>query len=134
MVFTDSRCSRVTFNPVPSRFMNCGPQQVSLGSTVLARSVGHRRTRNDVLSAKKMAYSLQGCGIVLKSDIEKRDSMYAKVGRTAAQPVVSSLFIHSVRSACSCACYARCRLTLGSTVTARLVFAGVLYRGKPQVV
>ena len=43
-----------------------------------------------------MAYALQGCGIVLRSDIEKRDKAYAKVGRTAAQPVVSSLFIHSV--------------------------------------
>jgi hypothetical protein len=43
-----------------------------------------------------MAYSLQGCGLVLKSDIEKRDRDYAKFGRTAADPVVSSLFIHSV--------------------------------------
>lgn len=47
-----------------------------------------------------MAYSLQGCGIVLKSDIEKRDRAYAKFGRTAADPVVSSLFIHSVCAQC----------------------------------
>ena len=46
--------------------------------------------------AQAMAYALQGCGIVLRSDIEKRDKAYARVGRTAAQPVVSSLFIHSV--------------------------------------
>jgi len=47
-----------------------------------------------------MAYSLQGCGIVLKSDIDKRDRDFARVGRTAAQPVVSSLFIHSVGNMC----------------------------------
>jgi len=37
---------------------------------------------------------------VLKSDIDKRDRDFARVGRTAAQPVVSSLFIHSVGNMC----------------------------------
>jgi hypothetical protein len=45
-----------------------------------------------------MAYALRGCGLVLRSDIEKRDRAFARVGRTAGQPVVSSLFIHSVRA------------------------------------
>lgn len=43
-----------------------------------------------------MAFALQGCGVVLKSDIDKRNKVFAQVGRTAGQPVVASLFIHSV--------------------------------------
>ena len=43
-----------------------------------------------------MSFSLRGCGVVLKSDIEKRDKAFAKIGRTPHEPVVSSLFIHSV--------------------------------------
>jgi hypothetical protein len=43
-----------------------------------------------------MAYALRGCGIVLKSDIDKRNRAFAQSGRTAGQPVVASLFIHSV--------------------------------------
>jgi hypothetical protein len=43
-----------------------------------------------------MAYALRGCGIVLKSDIDKRNKAFAQSGRTPGQPVVASLFIHSV--------------------------------------
>ena len=43
-----------------------------------------------------MAYALRGCGVVLKSDIDKRNKAFAQSGRTPGQPVVASLFIHSV--------------------------------------
>ena len=49
-----------------------------------------------------MAFALRGCGLVLRSDIERRDRAFARVGRTAGQPVVSSLFIHSVRAEGEC--------------------------------
>eukprot|EP00961_Rhodomonas_salina_P225703 3051760-Rhodomonas_salina.1 len=42
-----------------------------------------------------MAYALRGCGVVLKSDVQKRNAAARKVGRRPVPPVVSSLFIHS---------------------------------------
>ena len=52
-----------------------------------------------------MAYSLKGCGVVLHTDIEKRNKDFAKFGRTPMQPVVASLFIHSVYPLhCDCCC------------------------------
>jgi hypothetical protein len=36
-----------------------------------------------VLAVLRMAYSLRGCGVVLRSDIEKRDMRAEAVGRSA---------------------------------------------------
>jgi hypothetical protein len=59
-----------------------------------------------------MAYALRGCGIVLKSDIDKRNKAFAQNGRTAGQPVVASLFIHSVVQPATQAEHVRVRVRL----------------------
>jgi hypothetical protein len=96
-----------------------------------------------------MAYALRGCGIVLKSDIQKRNKAFAQFGRTPGQPVVASLFIHSVAQlagravrerARGCVRMRKCcagwcpRLTRDCGITARLLLARVAHRRRSQVI